>query len=166
MLKPSEAQAHDTVGLKEGNRTAAHRAIIKSSSSGLTAAKLTKKSRSKPLSVERGGENLVKEIQAMIVSQEIYVRTRPSLALLVVSGTPQDFSLTRSLMNRRQLRSVSSASLTFQSPTTCTKASCKATRCANKRTRRTCHLFSIILRPHAASIGAKRSIQNTMKTSN
>ena len=80
MLKPSGARAHDTVGLKEGNRTAAHRAIIKSSSTGLTAAKLTKKSRSKPLSVERGGENLVKEIQAMIISQEIIRENKAKLA--------------------------------------------------------------------------------------
>ena len=71
LLKPSVTRTSESVALKDGdNRTNAHRAIVKSSSS-LTGNKLNRKSKSKPQSADRGGENLVKEIQAMIISQEI-----------------------------------------------------------------------------------------------
>ena len=43
--------------------------FMKSNSAAMaTTATLTKKSKSKPLDVNFGGENLVKEIQAMIIS--------------------------------------------------------------------------------------------------
>ena len=71
-------QLHNLLTSKE--RDGAEGTGIHRSSSTVKPKVLAKKSKSKPLPVEQSGENLVKEIQAMIISQELQRKNKAKLA--------------------------------------------------------------------------------------